>query len=381
MLNWAHMADLHIEEGPRFDENIRCINYAVKDAKAKDVVAFLLAGDIFKKKSTPAERNAFALIVRSMAEHAPVVIIRGNHDRPGDLEIFGKLECDHEIQVFERPGKVYVGGLAVYAFPHFDKSSASGWLDTQLSIEQTDMAVIQIARNYLAEWRTDLLQETVPAVFLAHPSMEGATLSNSETLSSHGIQLCASDIDIGFDAGNLGHIHHCQPCNAKKTIWYSGNPARGDCGEEKDAKGYLIHSIAGRGAELHTEFRETPTRKMITIEADCHPEFGFSFDCDILDLKNIVAGAEVRLRVTVPEDKRADAQILVERFERDASGAYSIQVEIRTIPVTRVRSEEIATAQTLEDKLKAYHIATEAPPEGDLEEIFAKLKEVELEVA
>jgi DNA repair exonuclease SbcCD nuclease subunit len=38
-----------------------------------------------------------------MADAAPVVIIYGNHDRPGDLDGFANLKAGHPIYVIDRP--------------------------------------------------------------------------------------------------------------------------------------------------------------------------------------------------------------------------------------------------------------------------------------
>ena len=85
----AIVADSHFDEHSRFDECIRLHTWIADDARARGVDVVLHAGDVFERKSTPAERNAFAAWVTLIASFAPIVIVRGTTTRFGDLQIFG----------------------------------------------------------------------------------------------------------------------------------------------------------------------------------------------------------------------------------------------------------------------------------------------------
>lgn len=373
----CHLGDLHIRHDNRFEDTLACLDHAIDEAIARGVDLFLQGGDVFDTKSVPVERNAFADRVRRMASHAPLVIVRGNHDKPGDLDIFEQLETDFPVYVFDKPAELTVAGVRVFALPYLDKSTAVTTLASDLGIEETDEAITTLVASTLERWRGDLVHTVdEPAVLLGHLTVAGSILSNGEPHPQQGVQLAIGDFD-GWDATCLAHIHRAQVCDAAGRIRYPGSISRANFGEQQDPKGWWLWDIPARGAEPRVEFVEVPARRMLTFTAEFYSEFGWEENVDV----EAAQGAEVRVRITVPEDRQTEAAAKADAIRKALSHAHSLKVETRTVPVGRVRAGEIVEAKTPGEKLSAYWLATESPALGqDEDRLQVKLGELLMEV-
>src|SRR3990167_6939287 len=113
-----HTGDLHLTEGPRFADTMRCLEHVVAVGQERGVALWLVGGDLtgttVPHVATVAERNGIAAILQDMAVRAPVVVIQGNHDAPGDLDIYERLGARHPIYKVARPEIVFTGGAAVF---------------------------------------------------------------------------------------------------------------------------------------------------------------------------------------------------------------------------------------------------------------------------
>ena len=374
----AHIGDIHLRHDNRFEDTLACLDHAINEAIARDVDLFVQAGDVFDTKSTPIERNAFAGALRRMAAHAPVVIVRGNHDKTGDLDIFDQLETVFPVYVYDRPEMLEVSGVRVFALPYLDKSTAVATLSADLGIGETDEAITTLVAKTLEAWRDYLADNgsLEPTILLGHLTIAGSILSNGEPHPHQGVQLAIGDFD-GFDAAMLGHIHKAQVCDAAGRIRYPGSISRASFGEQQDPKGWWLWDIPARGAEPRVEFVEVPARRMLTFTAEYFPEFGWD---EVVDV-DAAEGAEVRVRITVPEDRQTEAAAKAADIRQQLAHAHSLKVETSTVPIGRVRAGEIATAKTPSEKLEAFWLATESPAlEEDQVRTQAELAELLQEV-
>ena len=95
----AVVADSHFDEASRFEECQRLHAWIADDMAARGVDVVLHGGDLYERRSTPAERRAASDWLRVVADRCPVVIVRGNHDALGDLPLLAKLRTKHPIRV------------------------------------------------------------------------------------------------------------------------------------------------------------------------------------------------------------------------------------------------------------------------------------------
>jgi len=74
-------------------------------------------------------------------------------------------------------------------------------------------------------------------------------------------------------------------------------------------------------------------------------------------------GAEVRMRLTVPEQWIAGCPWVEEQARVAAAGAHRVKVERVIEPRLRVRAPKVAAAHSLADKLRAYWGTLATPPD------------------
>lgn len=377
----AHFADTHIGEHQKFVETLRCLHWAVDHAIAAGVDLFVHAGDLYDRKSTPAERLEASALIQRMAQHAPVVIVRGNHDAPGDVELLGRLVGRHDITAFERPGLVDAGGARVLALPHFDRGQLAGMLPAGCSIDEENGVAADHMAAILRWVGAEAADFDGPTILVSHLTVAGSVLTTGQPLVGHHIlSLNAGDLaDTGVDYVALGHIHKAQQF-AGGRIHYPGSINRFTFGEA-DAKGYCLVTIDGKGAMPQVEWVEVPTRAMLLIEGVYHGEPGRIFDWSQTVAPDDIADADVRLRLRFTEDQQAAVADYLPKLEADFAAAHLLKIEQVVTPSLRVRSAEIAKAVTAADKVQAYWASLDVPPASETAaRLLAKLSSLTEEV-
>src|SRR3990167_1791615 len=120
-----HTGDLHLTEGPRFADTMRCLEHVVAVGQERGVALWLVGGDLtgttVPHVATVAERNGIAAILQDMTVQAPVVVIQENHDAPGDLDIYALIGVDYPIHIVARPQVIPIGGALVFCMPYPSK--------------------------------------------------------------------------------------------------------------------------------------------------------------------------------------------------------------------------------------------------------------------
>lgn len=183
----------------------------------------------------------------------------------------------------------------------------------------------------------------MPTIFLGHVTIAGCAIAGGEVIpAGREITLSTDDlVALGVDYVALGHIHLAQEMGP--GIWYAGSPSRANFGEA-DAKGHLIVDvIPGQLPQVHR--RLTPARRFVTLRARWEIEEGRGWVWDPAgsdaERATLVAGAEVRVLVTLPEE--AAETCPTERLAADltAQGAYAMTIERRVIPQVRQRLDAL----------------------------------------
>ena len=374
----AHIADIHLTDrkgynGMTLDEQVELLSWIGQHAYDRDARVMLVPGDIFDHVSTPAMRNAAITVFARWAQHLPVMVVRGNHDRPGDLDFLGCLATKHTIAIHDVPAIQEIKGLKIACLPW----PAKGWLAGQLErdigqdINQAaKAAMLAILRGFAAEFEGS----TVPCVLLGHAELGGASMDNGQPLAPLAdMPLAAGDLlDTGADYIALGHIHKHQIIDDR--ICYAGSTHQTSFGCT-GSKGYCLVDVE-RGKEPVIIHVEAPSRRLITYEGS------------ILSCGEMVFGASgshlndaIRLVYECPEDMREKMRGQAETYKADLleAGAHSVKIDARTTAVHRVRSDEIREAKTDEEKLKAWWASRDETParERPILDKLAELGEVQ----
>jgi predicted MPP superfamily phosphohydrolase len=85
----AHTGDVHIDEDHYLGDTAQCLEWFVADAIGQNVDLFVINGDLTTFKATIEERNLWIDMLIRMANHAPIVLVAGNHgaELDGDLYV------------------------------------------------------------------------------------------------------------------------------------------------------------------------------------------------------------------------------------------------------------------------------------------------------
>ena len=78
-LRFAHAGDFHLDEDRYFTDTAQCLEWFVADAIRASVDLFVINGDLTTYKATIRERNFWVDRLVEMANHAPVILVAGNH--------------------------------------------------------------------------------------------------------------------------------------------------------------------------------------------------------------------------------------------------------------------------------------------------------------
>lgn len=387
MIRVAIIADSHFSERSRWEECCRIHEWIEGDIASREVDVILHSGDVFDAKSTPTERLKVAEWFQDLASHAPVVVVRGNHDALGDLEILGKLKSRYPIVVQEGANVHYVAGCAVLAMAWPRKSEVLAKLTAEQAAAGGEIAKDAL-RNVIRGLGAQLAGFDGPRIMLAHAMVAGS-------VTSTGNPLVGCDFELGLDElalskahfVALGHIHKGQDWSfGEVPIVYPGSPRRTAFGES-EAKGYVIANFEhfdgeitceeAPGVRWHCEswdFIETPATPMLMFDG-VWADAGLVLSGNTLS----IAGAEIRLRYVVESDQRAQAKAAAETARANfiELGAVSVKLEEVVETTTRARTPEIVAARTLADKLKVLWRAKGIKLGEREPSVIAKLNELE----
>jgi len=356
----GHTGDFHLADGPRFADTVQCLEWIATDGAGAGVGLWLVGGDLagttVPHVASVNERAALASIFLRMAMTAPVVIVRGNHDVPQDIDVYGLLGGRHRIDVVGQPGMVVLENCLICCLPYPSKRHAVAGGAVKGSFDAQRQAIEAELRTILGGFRVgaaDARRAGRPSVGLMHICVGGSIVGGGEVLIGREIELSPHDLtELGLDAGCLSHIHKAQMM--APGWWYAGSPSAQNFGEQGDRKSYNLITVAP-GAAPTCELRFTPARRLVTVDMAWAEQDGkWRWLADTVPLPESMTDAEVRLRVRVPEAAAATCPVERAVARLHELGAHSVQVDKRILPSERVRSEAIGLARTTAEKVGAY---------------------------
>src|SRR5438132_10430936 len=112
-LKISHTGDAHLDEDRYFGDTARCLEWFVADSISSGTDLFVINGDLTTYKATIRERNLWIDRLIDMANHAPVVLVAGNHGREleGDLYVYARARGKHDIYLCTEPEFIELGTL------------------------------------------------------------------------------------------------------------------------------------------------------------------------------------------------------------------------------------------------------------------------------
>lgn len=345
-----HTGDLHLTEGPRFDDVRRVLDAIVASAREEHVDAVIVGGDLsgttVPHLMSTAERDALGDFLVRCSATAPVVVVSGNHDDPADIAVFNRFQPEaHPIRVLTRAtdtdletknGRVYVAAL-----PYVTKGRILAKLSPSAGLEEQTATVSGYVGALLGAWEANL--PACPRVLVSHLTVRGARVAGGEVLVGREVELDPHAIGSAWDYVACSHIHLHQVFGDR--IVYAGSPSRSNFGET-DPKGWVIADVA-RGLAPDVRRIESPARPFVTVRGEW-VDGAWRYD-----KHPALADCEVRLSLTVRDEDLATADFATAEAAARQAGAVAVQLDPRAVVATRVRSTAVAEAKTVAEKLEA----------------------------
>jgi DNA repair exonuclease SbcCD nuclease subunit len=374
----AHFGDVHLEEDHYFGDTAQCLEWFVADAIRSNVDLFVLNGDLTTYKQTIKERNLWIESLIQMANHAPVILVAGNHGKEldGDLHVFVRAKANHPIHLCTEPEFIEFDRVVVAVFPYPRKAEFVAAGDEH-DLQEAFVAQLE-EFNRQFQRRPGLFR-----LFSGHFGVAGARVSSGQPLVGRCAEYPLDPLRrLQAQYVGLSHIHLRQQLAPR--VWYAGSLSRCDYSEDED-KGYHLVTLKEPNlnsdlSDLDVTFRVSPTRRMVELQAVYEGgEFHFNISPDPARLKD----ARVKLVVTVAKGLheslgREVQETLRERLLEANPAELKVKIEHQSEETTETAA--VSLAKTAEDKLRAYWTLKGEPPAEQRQRLLAKLSRIETAV-
>lgn len=365
-------ADHHYDEHCRLAECQRIHAWIADLVRVEKPDLFVSGGDVYERASTPVEREAAADWLAAVADVCPVVIAKGNHDRPRDAAFMRRIKSRHPIIVEEAAAVHHVGGAAIAVVAWPDRAALAAATGTRG--EAADQAARAALAGVLQGLGDELSRHAGARILLGHFMIDGSRTSTGQELLGAELNVGLSDLALArAEVVIAGHIHAGQHWyltteGAPVPVAYPGSPYRRTFGELEKKHVLLLEWWEHKPPVLCGI--ETPATPMFHVDDEWSGDAGDGqpgWLAGAHGLPDEVSGAELRFRYRVASDQRDAARAAAARWRDQwlAEGAISVKVEEQLLTTTRARAPEIAQASTLSDKLRALWRSRgdEPPPE------------------
>jgi exonuclease SbcD len=380
MIRVAFMTDQHFDTSSRWDETLRIARWCEAKCRELKVDLIALGGDIFERRPNPLEMRAVCEHVQALANIAPVVGVRGNHDVEDAIAPLNLLESRHRIYAAEVPASHVVNVKGQYVLVHLlpwpkraHLLASVGDVGREMAGQVGHEALQNILRGFGSS-----RQPGIPSVFVGHVQVGSSKVSTGQPLAPGAdFELTLADLALAqADAYLLGHIHLPQAWDiGGAPALYGGSTRRTAYGELEEKYLTTVDLVPGQPSILghHT----IPTTPMVLIEWR---------DLELWDASRIhwdaqlYPGAEIRLRYHTKREKRETARAVALRLRDDflKAGASAVKLDEVVEPETRTRDVPVASIVNPEEKLQAFWALLKFDPGTRRKAMLMKFNEVYL---
>ena len=280
-----HTADWHVGKTlkghSRLDEQERVLREIVGVARAHEVDAVLVAGDLYDSAAPSA--HAQRLVVRTLlalaGTGAEVIAIAGNHDHAATLDAYRPLAGAAGIALVGSVRTAEAGGVVeftarstgeratVAALPFLSQRYAvrAAELLACTPAEQTsayDEQLRGILGALTAGFRDDAVNLVMAHLTVLDGRMGGGERA-AQSIFEYAVPATVFPVDAHYVA--LGHLHRRQRMAAPCPVHYSGSPYAVDFGEQENTPMVcLVEASPGTPAAV-TDVPITGGRRLRTV--------------------------------------------------------------------------------------------------------------------
>lgn len=400
-----------MHSGQRQVDRLSALDQIIDECEGmEDLGAWLIPGDLFHARSSIADRNALKERVKRMANAAPVVICRGNHDADGDLDIFGDLGATHAVDVYSKPhvvsmpiGRSLAAGrqrATVFVLPWPTEAGLVSAGVPPDRIAQEAREALDVIFSDAGLSLTKARQRGELTLMIGHVNVAGAKLSSvGQPAIGTQIEVDQSQLDrLGHCYKAMNHVHIAQEaCGA----YYAGSICRLSWGEtEQKSYNVVTYEWINNGAstdypswwEYNVETRPLNVAPMYHVEgwltrdgfekvvATAGPDGTVvqkpsvlcascsgtgtqplgettTLPCDQCLGSGAIqswVGCEVRVRARYRQSEGSVLELAQAHVKREFAGALRFEFEPICVPDRALRAPEVAVARTFQEKLEAW---------------------------
>lgn len=360
---FACIGDTHLFGGSRNADRLRVLRTIVAEGLRVDGLgAWVHVGDLFDARSSAENRNACDELFQEMADRAPILVVRGNHDLDGELEGFARLAARWPIIVVTSAQCVRLTcatseTATVFCLPFPEKSIlvSSGVAPADIP-QAAAVALDAIFIGAGAELAAARKAGDI-TLMVGHGTIRGATSSVGQPMGlERDIAIDASQLDrLGPIAKVWGHIHKPQEIHGAH---YVGSICATDWGETGDHRFLVVDVTAD--SSFTVESRRIDTPAMWHVECDLSRAGATNMratagpDGETLEMPSSWKGAEVRVRCRYHQSEGSILESAQAHVKTQFSDALRFEFEPICVPDRALRAPEVAVARTLGEKLRAW---------------------------
>ena len=375
------VTDIHVKDSDLLHQ-IPTMKIVSERMKAEGVELVLVGGDLagitVPHRASPKERNALVEFFLDLASFARVIVVRGNHDFPGDYDVLNHLAVERggrihrPISFVSEPTIVGSGDeWDVVVLPWLDRSRFAAHEDYRES-------VLSCYRGLSSE------RSSAHRFILGHAAIVGAMIREGQPMvPTEDPTFSVDEIAQGFnaDAAFFGHYHLPQNLDGSIPAFYGGSLFVHQYGEDFE-KGFLVWDTEAK-SEKRISIPQTPKLVVDVLVSDGKLKTSVRPGGARFTLKAI-SGSLVKVVVKVRQEERAESTPLIDELVRKIERkAHGVRVNYQVAKSTRSRdgAEKIAGLPTVEKKVLAYFDALEDKPEQSrIDRAVSMLRRVEKEV-
>jgi len=357
----AFVTDLHIRED-RLAEHTAILEDIADSIRGQGCEYLILGGDLCGRavphRATPAERNLLLSFI-NLCDTDGVLVVRGNHDDPGDWEFLNHIDgfdyvSDEAclVEITDDPVR------RIIAFPWMDRGAFDG--DWERSLNRY--------------WGR-MLDRSKADLIVAHAAYEGGAVSlgQPDLPTKDPIVSGGHQVKHGIELALLGHYHapHEAFGGEHRAIYggasfvneFGEDPKRGwTCVDWPDDGGFTVeHWLAPQPLRVVIEADPLTDTVESVKPALGAPRAGDSISKAVKALCD--EGHHVRVQVTTANEAHA-ATIRegVARLREEHGSKVTAKITIDAPPAHREGAMEVASAASLGDKIRAFAGSLKAPP-------------------
>lgn len=378
---FVHLGDLHLRPDARNPARWAAVDQAINEwvdlkdtnEKKRSLRAWLWPGDLNHASMAINDRNGLVDRLQRMSQVAPVVICYGNHDKPGDLDVFRQLNTKHPVYVvggeptalalpYAPTVEPYPMPIPLLVLPYPTKAAflAAGMSGYDLLVKGQAMLTDAID-DWQRDYASRAAERRTPALVIGHLNVSGALSSAGQPqigreleLDKQALECLPENVYVG-----LNHIHKAQVVG---RAHYAGSMCRLDWGEIED-KSYTVVTYEDHKL-VSVDRHPLNVPKMYHLDGSGNAEGGFTFGS--VGLNHLPPsrqpGYDIRVRYTFPSTAATYLPVWDEHIRDNFRDASRIVIEPIAVGAEDGRAPAVAAASTLVEKLDAWSLETQGRP-------------------